>query len=362
MKKLDLYIIKKFLGAFFFTVLLFIIISVVVDISEKMDDFMEGGVPFKEIVLGYYANFIPWIVFLLSPVFIFISVIFFTSQLAYRSEIIASLSSGISFYRLLLVPYAIGAFILFAIQYGANHYLVPISNQNRIDFELEWFSKKKSKRLGTQKDLHLQVAEDLYLFLGTYDRKDSTGVNFTLERVRDNMLEEKLSARRIRWRGEDETWELGSYTIRTMDGEEETFARGSKMDTAFAFLPKDLTTETYLKEAMITPRLKDYIKEQEAKGAPDIESLKVEQYRRTSIPFATFILTVIGFALASRKVRGGMGLHVLLGFGLSAAYVLMMQFSTTFAINGNLSPFLSVWIPNILFGILSIYLLKLAPK
>lgn len=342
--------------------MLFIIISVVIDISEKLDDFMDGGVPFKHIVFGYYLNFIPWIVFLLSPVFIFISVIFFTSQLAYRSEIIASLSSGISFYRILLVPYAISALILFAIQYGANHYLVPISNQNRIDFELEWFSKKKSKRLGTQKDLHLQVGEDLFLYLGSYDRKDSTGVNFTLEKVIDNELKEKISARRLRWRSKTQSWELGSYIMRTMDGEQETFAKGSKMDSAFAFLPKDLTTESYLKEAMTTPRLKEYIEQQESKGAADVESLKVEKHRRTSVPFATFILTVIGFALASRKVRGGMGLHVLLGIGLSAAYVLMMQFSTTFAINGNLSPFLSVWIPNILFGILSIYLLRLAPK
>jgi len=362
LKKLDLYIIKKFLGAFFFTVLLFIIISIVVDMSEKLDDFMEGEVPFNDIVFGYYLNFIPWIVFLLSPVFIFISVIFFTSQLAYRSEIIASLSAGISFYRILLVPYAIGALILFGIQYGANHYLVPISNQNRIDFELEFFSKKKSKRLGTQKDLHLQVGEDLYLFMGSYDRKDSIGVNFTLEKVVNNELIEKVNARRIRWRPKTKTWELGSYTMRTMNGEQETFKKGTRLDTTFAFLPKDLTTQTYLKEAMTTPRLKEYIKKQEAKGASDVEALKVEKFRRTSVPFATFILTVIGFALASRKVRGGMGLHVLLGFGLSAAYVLMMQFSTTFAINGNLSPFLSVWIPNILFGVLSIYLLKLAPK
>lgn len=198
--------------------------------------------------------------------------------------------------------------------------------------------------------------------MGTYDRRDSTGVNFTLEKVVDNELKEKVSARRIKWQSDKQTWQLGSFSFRTMEGEQETFQRGTKMDTAFAFLPDDLTTQTYLKEAMTTPVLKEYIKEQESKGASDIEALKVEKHRRTSVPFATFILTVIGFSLASRKVRGGIGLHVLLGFGLSAAYVLMMQFSTTFAINGNLSPFLSVWIPNILFGVLSIYLLKLAPK
>ncbi len=362
MKKLDLYIIKKFLGAFFFTVLLFIVVSVVFDISEKMDDFMDGEVPFKHIVTGYYANFVPWIIFMLSPVFVFISVIYFTAKLAYRSEIIAALSSGISFYRILLVPYAIAAFILFAIQYGANHYLVPNSNQNKIDFELEWFAKKKSKRLGTQKDVHVQVADDVFLFLGTYDRRDSTGLNFTLERVADNVLIEKISSRRIKWKPLTKSWELGVYTMRTMEGELETFTKGTKLDTAFNFLPKDLTTQTYLKEAMTTPRLKEYIKQQESKGASDISALKVERFRRTSVPFATFILTVIGFSMASRKVRGGMGLHILAGIGLSAAYVLMMQFSTTFAINGNLSPFLSVWIPNILFGFLCIYLLRLAPK
>lgn len=358
-KKLDKYIIRKFIGAFFFTVALFIVVSVVVDLSEKMDDFLENDVSFYEATFGYYMNFIPFIVFFLSPLFVFIAVIFFTSQLAYRSEIVAILSSGVSFNRILFVPYFIGALILFGIQFGANHLLVPKANEGRIQFENTFFKKKV---IGKQRQMHLQISPDQFLYLGSYNNQDSIGTNFTLERFENFELKEKISARRIKWKTDKELWELGNYKKRTIDGEIEELITGAKKDTSFSFHPDDLIQRTYLKEAMTTPQLMEYIDEQREIGAGNVEELSVELHRRTSVPFATFILTVIGFSLASRKVRGGMGLHLILGIALSAAYILFMQFSTTFAINGNLSPFIAVWIPNILFGLLSIYLLRVAPK
>ncbi len=359
MKKLDAYIIKKFLGTVLFTVLLFIMIAVVIDLSERIDDFIEKGAPFNLIVNNYYANFIPHIVFLLSPLFICIAVIFFTSKLASRSEIIAILASGVSFYRLLFVPYFISAAILVGIQWYANHYWIPNANKERLEFESQYIRKRYVSR---DRNIHIQIDPKTFIYMETYNNRDSIGRNFTLERIVNRQLEYKLTAGKIQWDGEKGKWKLSDYYDRSIDGLKEKITEGEKLDTTFNFLPSDFERKIRYKEAMTTPELTAFINKEISKGAPFVEFYEVEKHRRNAVPFATFILTIIGLSIASRRSRGGTGFHIFAGIALCAAFIIFMQFSTTFATKGNLSPLLSVWIPNIIFAILSIYLLLTAPK
>ncbi|OWY23977.1 YjgP/YjgQ family permease [Sphingobacteriales bacterium UPWRP_1] len=359
LKIIDRYIITKFLGAFVFTVLLFAAVAVSIDLSERIDDFLEHNAPFWGVITGYYLNFIPFIIFFLSPLFIFIAVIFFTSRLASRSEIIAILASGVSFYRLLFVPYLIASVILVALQLYANHFFVPNANKKRFNFEDMYVKKKTSS---SNKNVHMQIAPDTYIYVETFNNRDSTGRNFTLEKIANKQLSYKLSAKNIAWKDSTQSWQLNNYMAHSFNGLKETVRHGDKTDTVFNLKPADFQKKVNLKEAMTTPELAVFIEEEKIKGAPFIEFYQVERYRRTAVPFATFILTIIGFSIASRKVRGGIGLHLFAGIAISSAYVLLLQFATTFATNGNLSPILSVWLPNLLFGVFSIVLLLRAPK
>lgn len=359
MKKLDWYIIRQFLGAFFYTIMLFSAIAVVIDISERIDDFLENSAPLYLIITQYYANFVPYIVFLLAPLFIFISVIFFTSQLAYRSEMIAIFASGVNFYRILLGPYFFAALLLVCLQLFANHYWVPKGNASRIEFEDQYV---RGKYVNTDRNIHIQIDKENYIYVESFNVRDTSGRRFSLERFKNKKLVYKLSADRMKWMPELEKWRVENYTIRTIDSLRETLQKGALLDTAIALTAADFDRRTNYKEAMTTPELQRFIAQERMKGAPFVEFYEVELYRRTAIPFATFILTVIGMAVASRKVRGGMGLHIAVGIGISAAYILFLQFSTTYATNGTLSPLISVWIPNFIFGVLAIYLLFKAQK
>jgi len=304
-------------------------------------------------------SFIPYIVFLLSPLFVFISVIFFTSKLAYRSEIIAILASGISFYRILFVPYFISASLLVGLQLYANHYLVPNSNKTLREFENLYIKKNYVNR---DKNIHLQIEKDTYVYVGSYNNNDSLATNFTLEVIEDKKLLYKLAAKKAKWNNKEKAWSLTKFQARRVNGMKEHFREGEKMDTIINLHPSDFDRRVTQKEALTTPELTTFIAKERQKGAPFLEFYLVEQHRRSAIPFATFILTIIGLAIASRKVRGGMGFHIFIGIALSSAYIVLLQFSTTFATQGNLSPLLGVWLPNIFFGILSIYLLWKAPK
>jgi len=359
MKKIDWYIIKKFLGTFVFTILLFSVVTVVIDVSERIDDFLENEAPLKLIVFQYYLNFIPYIVFLLSPLFIFVATIFFTSKLASRSEIVAMLAGGISFYRILFVPYLFCASLLVGIQLYANHYLVPNANDDRIAFENKYLKKKYISR---DKNVHMQIDPEHYIYMETYNNRDTMGRKFTLERIADKKLKSKLFAQTIKWNGQKQSWRLSQYYTRYIDGNKERIVRGTNLDTTFVFFPKDFERRVAFKATMTTPQLTEHINKERMKGAPNIEFYEVERHQRTAVPIATFILTMIAFSIASRKVRGGMGFHIFIGIAISAAYIVSLQFSTTFATNGNLSPLLSVWIPNIIFGILAFYLMLTAPK
>jgi lipopolysaccharide export system permease protein len=358
MKILDKYIIKKFLGTFFLSMLLIILIVVVVDISEKIEDFLQDELTVTSIIFEYYFNFIPYFVNLFSPLFTFIAVIFFTSRMASRTEIVAILSSGTS-YKRLLYPYMIAASAIAFLSLMLNNFIIPHANKNRIDFENTYL---RGKYRNNQRNIHMQLSPDNYMYLETFDVEENIGYRFTIEKFKDGRLTYKLMAENIKWDSVKQLWAINYYHIRTINGIDETIKTGFKKDSALGFTPEEFGRKDNTTETMDYFKLNSYIDSERAKGANNIEALEVEKHRRNAVPFATFILTLIGVALAGRKSRGGIGMHIGLGLGLSFLFVMFMQVSTTFAIGGFMSPLLAVWIPNIVFSVIALYLLKVAQK
>jgi lipopolysaccharide export system permease protein len=358
LKTIDYYIIRKFLGTFFYAITLIILIVIIFDFSEKIDDFIEKKAPLDEIIFMYYLNFIPYFVNLFSPLFTFVAVIFFTSRLAFNTELVAILSSGISFKRL-LVPYLISAVLLAVLSMYLSNYLIPNANQKRLDFEYTYVKNPQSFR---DRNIHLQIRPGIYVFMETFNERTSTGTRFSLEKINEEGLYYKMMAERITWDSIPQSWTIRNYNVRTIDGLNETLHFGEELDTILPFSPQDFIQNLTEMETMNMSDLRAFIENERLKGSENVKFFEVEKHRRMAFPFATIVLTVIGVALSSKKVKGGIGLHLGLGLGLSFAYILFMQVSTTFATNGNLHPFLSVWIPNLLFGILGAYLLKIAPK
>ncbi|MDP6908709.1 MAG: LptF/LptG family permease [Flavobacteriales bacterium] len=356
--RLDRYILKQFLGTFFFTIGLMICIVVVFDMSEKIDNFIEHQLTTSQIITEYYIYFIPYFVNLFSPLFIFIAVIMFTSRLAYRSEIVAILSSGISFYRL-MVPYMIGCTILAIMSLGLNHFIIPKANEERILFENTYINRPW-KFYG--RNQHYQIEPGTFIYFDSYSAERMTGYKFAMEKFVDGEMVYKLISDHIVFDTTLQKWSVKKYYERTFDGVKETITKGKQLDTLYSFHPSDFGQRLKVVEAMDYWQLNDFIATEEMRGSDYLSFFKVERERRTSMPFAAFILTIIGVSLGSRKVRGGMGMH--LGFGLliSFSYILFMQVSQTFAIEGNMSVRLAVWIPNILYFFLGGFMLYKAPK
>lgn len=359
MKKLDRYILIKFLGTFFFAIALIISISVVFDMVEKIDDFLETGAPVKAIVFDYYLNFIPYFANLFTPLFVFIAVIFFTSKMAYQTEIIAILSSGVSFKRM-MYPYFLGAAIIAVFSYLLGGFVIPPANKTRIAFENTYIKSKKETGLS---DMHMQVEPGVFVYMGKYYSFGERGDRFNIEKFDGKELVSRLSARTARYDTINNRWNLQDYTIWSFkDGFEQVIESGVNIDTTINVLPSDFKSERKYFEMMNNAELRSYIVEQRNRGVGNIEEFQIEWYKRMASPFAAFILTLIGVSLASRKVRGGMGLHIGIGIGLSFGFILFMTISTTFAINGNMNPILAVWLPNIVFALIGAYLYVKAPK
>ncbi len=358
MKKIDLYIIRKFLTTFFFSILLFIAISIVIDITEKIDDFIDNEVPFKVLFFEYYLSFIPYIGVMLSPLFIFIAVIFFTSKMAYKSEIIAILSSGISFYRM-LVPYFLTAAFLVILLLYCNHWLVPIANKKRISFEKTYVRKFFKTYF---KNVHLQIDPESFIYLESYNSKDTSGFKFTLEKFNNNKLLYKTNAKKIKWDNTHQQWQLNEYIARTFDSTNIKYDTGDTTLITLAIKPGDFEKEVQVKDEMTYTELNTFIAQERLRGAENIEFYLLEKYKRTASPFSVFILTLIGVSIASRKVRGGMGLHIASGIAISALFIVVQQFSSTFSTNANLPPIWGVWIPNIIFAAFAIGLLLFTRK
>lgn len=356
--RLDRYILKQFLGTFFFTIGLIICITIVFDISEKIDNFIEHQLSLKVIVFEYYIYFIPYFANLFSPLFIFVAVILFTSRMAYRSEIVAILSSGVSFYRL-MVPYLIGSTVLATISLGLNHFVIPKANEGRILFENTYINRPY-KFYG--RNQHYQVQPGVFIYFDSYSAERMTGYKFALEKFEDGVMTYKLISDHIMFDTSIQKWSVKKYYERTFDGINETIREADKLDTIFPFHPRDFGQRLKIVEAMDYWQLNDFIETEEMRGSNYLNYFKVERAKRTSLPFAAFILTIIGVSLASRKVRGGIGMHIGLGLLLSFSYILFMQVSQTFATEGGVSVAMAVWIPNILYLILGGVMLYKAPK
>jgi len=358
MKIIDKYIIRKFLGTFFFAITLIIVIVIIFDISERVDDFLKHNAPLEEIILDYYLNFIPYFINLFSPLFTFIAVIFFTSKMASNTEIVAILSNGVSFRRMLF-PYLIAAFILAVLSFYLSNFLIPTANKTRLAFEYTYF---RTQDKYSERNLHIQTNPGTYAYIESYNFESNIGYKFTLESITDEGLYTKLFANNIRWDSTKNLWSLDNYNIRYVDGLTERVETGNTLDTVINLLPSDLKRDVRNMDIMNFSKLRAFIKNEKLKGSDDVIFYEVEKHRRIANPFATIILTFIGVALSSRKIRGGIGMHLGMGLAISFSYILFMQITTTFATYGNLHPFLSVWIPNILFGSLGLYLIKIAPK
>lgn len=358
LKKIDYYIIRKFLGTFFFAIALIILIVIVFDLSEKIDDFIEKEAPLSQILFVYYANFIPFFINLFSPLFTFIAVIFFTSRLALNTEIIAMLSSGISFRRL-LVPYLISAGLLSVLSIYLSNFVIPQANEKRIAFEYTYVKSRQDIR---DRNIHMQIRPGIFIYMQSFNGRLGSGSKFTLEVMDEERLTYKLMAENILWDSIASSWTIRDYNVRTIEGMKEELKFGARLDTVLPFTPNDFTQDLKEMEMMRFSELRQFIDNERLKGSENVKFYEVEKHRRMAFPFATLVLTLIGVSLSCRKVRGGIGLHLGAGMALSFAYILFMQVSTTFATNGNLHPFLSVWVPNLVFGILGLYLLKTAPK
>lgn len=361
LKKLDIYIIKKYLSTFLFTVMIFSLIAVVIDFSEKVEEFIDESLGPYQVLTEYYIHFILFINARILPLYVLLSVIFFTSRLASNTEIISMLSAGISFRRIML-PYLTAAGIVMVFHLFANHWLVPKANEQRLDFEHAYVWKESDK--GNTRDVHMFLTPDTKIFVRDYHKRDSIGRKFRLEHFDGIKMDFMLKAEKITWKGDPDKWQLEDYEIRTFDGLNETIRVGlkEKLDTTISLHPTDFVRYDDTKDQIPSNELSAFIAEEKRRGIGNTKVYEVEFHRRTADAIAILIVTLIGMTLAARKVRGGMGLHLATGVILGAIFIFLSQFSMTFAQKESLSAFWGVWIPNIVFGIIAAVLISKAQK
>lgn len=358
-KQLDWYIIKKFLGTYLFAIALIISIAVVFDFNERMDKFMEHEAPWTAIVFDYYLNFIPYFANLFSPLFVFIAVIFFTAKLAENSEIIAMFSAGMSFKRMMR-PYMISAGVIAVSTFLLSSYVIPRGSVTRLDFEDKYIKKKKQTSV---RNVQLEVENGVIAYIDNYQDYNKTGNRFSLDKFEDKKLVSHLTARTITY---DTTavnkWIIRDYMIRKLDGLKENIIRGNQIDSIISMEPADFLIMKNQQEMLTSPQLSKYIDKQKKRGFANIKEFEIEYHKRVAMSFASFILTIIGVSLSSKKSKGGMGLHLGIGLGLSFSYILFQTITATFAVNGNVLPFIAVWIPNVVYSFIALFLYRTAPK
>ncbi len=355
--KIDMYIIRTFLTTFFFCISLIILVAIIFDINEKIDDFIKPEVSLYEIIFHYYISFAPYYANIFSPLFVFISVIFFTTKLAENSEIIAMLASGQSFKRL-LKPYFICAFAIACISGALTNFVVPPTNKLRFEFENTYIKNKKKEYAET---IHVEVAPETTLFLKNYNARYKSGSAFALESFEGRDIRSRLTARNYSYDTLGR-WTLTDYRLRTFEGIREVDKVGEKLDTIIPIDPKDFLITPEDVETMTTPELQEYIKRQEERGIENAKLFSIELHKRYANFFCAFILTFIGAVLSGKKIKNGMGLNLLLGVLLSVGYILFISLTSTFAINGSFPPWLASWLPNIVFVGIGLLLWKKAPQ
>jgi lipopolysaccharide export system permease protein len=358
MKILDKYIIRKFLGTFFYSIGLIICITIIFDISEKLDDFLNSNAPVQAIIFGYYLNFIPYFVNLFSPLFTFISVIFFTSRMAYNTEIVAILSSGVSFARFTR-PYLISSAVLAVLSFLLLNFVIPVANKNRLAFEETYINNKFHY---SELNIHRQIQPGEFVYFESFNNNEKQGYKFSLERFQLGKLTYKLNAEILQWDSLKNCWTAHNFTERTLHASGESLRTGDTTTVRMKLQLAEFTTRSNNIQTMNLFDLERFINQEKMKGSEQITFYLVEKHQRISLPFATFVLTIIGVALSSRKVRGGIGFHIGAGVALSFIYILFMQVSNTFATAGNAPVMLAVWIPNIVFSLVAAALYIKSPK
>lgn len=378
MKILDRYILKTLLSTFFFVVLILLAVITVIDLTEKMDKFAKAGVTSGEIA-AYYLDYISWIGSFITPITMFIATVYVCARMAGHTEVIATLSSGVSFRRFML-PFLVGAAFIGAISFVLNGWIIPDSNKSRVEFEVQHI---KNKYYFDKRNIHMQVAPDIYLYLQSYNNNSNTGYHFSIEKFKDNRLVEKLTANRIEWDTTKQKWTLRDYKIRKIDRIFETasipetapglqtnkqvlsrdsLTTGQSLDTALVIHPKEFESDYRKYDGMTLNELNDYIATLKARGSTGVEVYEVEKYTRYSAPFTILILVFMGVIVSSRKSRGGTGLQIAVGFVLSFIFILFFMLFRTFAEAGSTPPQIAVWIPNIIFAIISLGMYKYVPR
>ena len=351
MKRLDWYIIGKFLGTYFFSIVLILSIAIVFDLTEKMDDFFENQVSVREIITDYYLPFIPYYANMFSSLFIFISVIFFTSKLAGNSEIIAMMAAGVSYHRLML-PYFVSATLLFAISFVLGAYVIPPATGKMLNFTdkyIEHFTSENAR------NVQMEVEPGTILYIESFQKRSNMGYRVSLEHFENKTLTMRITADRIRY-DSAHCWHMENYVRRDFDGMRETLTKGNRLDTIIPVQPRELFVTAEQAQEMTNPELIEYMELQEKRGAGNIQAFETEYHKRWASPLGAFIMTLLGVTMSSKKVRGGMGKNLGIGIVLTAAYILFSTVSTTFSVNGVMSPFMSAWLPNFVFLAIGIVL------
>ncbi len=350
-KILDWYILRKFLGTYFMATLLVLAVIAMFDITEKLDAFLSA--PIRETIFDYFSSFLPYFAVQLSPLFVFIAVIFFTSKMAGNSEIIAILSSGVS-YRRLLVPYMIGASVIAALTFVLSNYTIPPSNVKRLEYTNKYVKNKKQT---TGTNIQLQVSPGVIAYMGRYEANLHTGYRFSLDKFKNKKLVSRLTAQTALYDSVRQYhWKMRDYMIRDFNGPRETIKRGASLDTIITIEPQDFLISAHDQETFTTPELTEYISKQKMRGMANIKAFEIEKEKRYAMTAAAFILTLIGMSLSTRKVKGGMGLNIGIGLVLSFSYILFSTVTSSFAISGITTPFIAMWIPNVVYLAIGIIL------
>lgn len=358
-KIIDRYIIRKFLGTFFLTIALILAIAIVFDISEKIEDFLTRGASAKEIIVDYYLNFLVFYGNLFCSMIVFIATIFFTSRMTSNTEIVAILTGGVSFKRMMW-PYFISASIVAGISLGLSHFVIPRTNVSMLHFKHTYIDMKQNERF---KNIHRQIEPGHIIYFGNYNNERRTGYQFSYEIFKDQRLVSKLKAEFIKQDTATGIWKLDNYVLRTIDANgKEKLQSGRKLDTTFTFKANEIVPKLYSVEMMDTPTLLDFIEDEKLRGSENLAFYEIEKHKRTSWPMATYILVLIGVSISSKKSRGGLGLNIAIGLAVCVIYIFFMQISTTLATVGSFSPAMAVWFPNILFSFIGAYLYSIAPK
>ena len=360
MKIIDKYILKRYLSNFFVMLLMFIPIGIIIDVSEKVDKMIENKIPFSAIA-SYYFHFTIYFANLLFPIFLFLSIIWFTSKLANNTEIIAILSSGISFTRFMR-PYIIGATIISVLALLMGIFLLPRASEGFNNFRYTYLRTGGKELMRDDSDVFRQISKEEYIYVGSFNEVSKMAFNFSLEKFKKDELEFKITANRIKWNPKEKNYTLFDYTKRTVGTLDDKIEVSEKKDTVFSFDLEDLTPTVYVAETLPLLDLYHFIDKEKKRGSSNISVYLVVLYKKYSLPVSAFILTIIALAVSSMKRRGGMGINLAIGIAIAFAFVFFDKIFGALAEKSTMNPIIAVWLPNVLFGILAIYLLRNAKR